>query len=454
MLRARKKLAPEPLGNRPVVESASRSTLLVCQALAAALALLALSGGGCGKSAAPAVTLAAANEEPQAIPVTVEKVTLRPVQRVVFISATIHGLEEVVVTPEVEGIVQRIHHEVGDRVKPGEVLVELDPMNYRLAVAEAKQALQLELARLGLREMPPEEFDVTKLPSVVRADRLLDNVRRRLARVESLRGRNVATEEDYDQARTDYQVAEATLEQTIDETEATIASARLRAATLASAQERLDDTTIRAPELPTLAPDGSTVVDYVVAERMVAEGEMVRAFPSRDMFRLVVDNPLKVRARVSERNIGVVREGQVLKLKVDAYPTEFFDGTIVRVYPTVDRASRTFQVEAVVPNEERRLKPGIFAKGGILTELDAEARTVPLEAIVTFAGVTKVFIVRDGKAYGVEVKTGETGEDWIEVKGDLDAESVVVTSGQTKLADGTPVRIREEGTPAMARREP
>jgi len=414
-----------------------------------------VTASGCGKAAAPVATVASATPaESAAVPVTVEKVTLRPVQRIVYVSATIHGLEEVVVTPEVEGIVKRIHHEVGDRVKPGELLVELDPMNYRLAVNEATQALQLELARLGLKEMPPEEFDVTKLPSVVRADRLVENARRRLARVESLIGRKVATEEDFDQARTDFQVAQATLEQTIDETEATIASARLRAASLAAAQERLNDTKIHAPELPTLAPDGSIVADYVVAERMVAEGEMVRAFPSRDMFRLVVDNPLKVRARVSERNLAAIREGQALKLKVDAYPDDLFDGKIVRVYPTIDRASRTFQVEAVVPNEDRRLKPGVFAKGGVLTDLDPTARTVPLDAVVTFAGVTKVFVVRDGKAYGVEVHVGETGDGWVEIKGDFDPDSEVVTSGQTKLADGTPVRIRQPETPEMARREP
>lgn len=410
---------------------------------------------GCGKSAGPSATVAAATPaEPIAIPVTVEKVALRPVQRIVYVSATIHGLEEVVVTPEVEGIVKRIHHEVGDRVKPGELLVELDPMNYQLAMNEAQQALQLELARLGLKEMPPEEFDVTKLPGVVRSDRVVENARRRLARVESLISRKVATEEDFDQARTDFQVAQATLEQTIDETEATIASARLRAASLASAQERLNDTTIHAPPLPTLAPDGSIVSDYVVAERMVAEGEMVRAFPSRDMFRLVVDHPLKARARVSERNLAAIREGQVLKLKIDAYPDDLFDGKIVRVYPTIDRASRTFQIEAVVPNEDRRLKPGIFAKGGVLTELDTEARTVSLDAVVTFAGVTKVFVVRDGKAYGVEIQVGETGDGWVEIKGDFDPNSEVVTSGQTKLADGTPVRIRQPEAPEMARREP
>ncbi|MBX3411930.1 MAG: efflux RND transporter periplasmic adaptor subunit [Pirellulales bacterium] len=424
-------------------------------ALVGVLALGLLPTTGCGKAEAPAATVASATPaEALAIPVTVEKVTPRPVQRIVYVSATIHGLEEVIVTPEVEGIVKRIHHEVGDRVKPGEILVELNPINYRLAVNEAIQALQLELARLGLKELPAEEFDVTKLPGVVRADRLVENARRRLARVESLFGRKVATEEDFDQARTDFQVAQATLQQTIDETEATIASARLRAATLASAQERLDDTSIYAPDLPTLAPDGSVVVDYVVAERMVAEGEMVRAFPSRDMFRLVVDHPLKVRARVSERNLAAIREGQTLKLKIDAYPSDLFDGKIVRVYPTIDRASRTFQIEAIVPNEDRRLKPGVFAKGGVLTELDENAPTVPLDAVVTFAGVTKVFVVRDNKAYAVEVQLGETGEGWIEIKGDFDPESTVVTSGQTKLADGTPVRIREPETPEMARREP
>jgi membrane fusion protein (multidrug efflux system) len=73
-----------------------------------------------------------------------------------------------------------------------------------------------------------------------------------------------------------------------------------------------------------------------------------------------------------------------------------------------------------------------------------EARVLPLEALVRFAGVNKVFRVRDGKAQEVLVKLGSRGPDWFEVLADLSAGDQVVTSGQTRLADGTPVTIREE----------
>jgi RND family efflux transporter MFP subunit len=160
-------------------------------------------------------------------------------------------------------------------------------------------------------------------------------------------------------------------------------------------------------------------------------------------------------APIPERHVGEVQVGQPVGLVVEAYPREVFKGTVVRVHPTVDRVNRTFAVEVHVPNEARRLKAGGFAKAAVLTREDSAALTVPEEALVTFAGVTKVFVAEDGKARAVPVKPGERLEaqaggrpaNWVEVVGDLRAGSQVVTSGHSQLAEGTPVRIRpaEEG---------
>ena len=109
--------------------------------------------------------------------------------------------------------------------------------------------------------------------------------------------------------------------------------------------------------------------------------------------------------------------------------------------PTVDSASRTFQIEVLVPNEQRQLKAGSFAKAAILTREDTQARTVPEESLVTFAGINKVFVIRNDKAFPVEVHTGVRGGNWLEITSDLPAGSQVVTSGATQLADGTAVRI-------------
>jgi len=100
-------------------------------------------------------------------------------------------------------------------------------------------------------------------------------------------------------------------------------------------------------------------------------------------------------------------------------------------------------VEIEVPNPDAELKSGSFAKANIQTRIDAAAVTVPLKAVVTFAGITKLFVVENGKAKEVQVTLGVQSTDWVEVRTPaLPAGARVVTSGQTALADGTPIEVR------------
>lgn len=419
--------------------------------LALTLTVIACSRHADSTSGPPATPVAAPVVE---VPVRVGRVELRPVQRMVPSVGTLQGYEEITLTPEVEGRVLRIYHEAGDRVQPGELLLELDPTDYRLAVAEARRALDLELARLGVSEVPGEDFVIDELPSIVRATNLLRNATRHKDRVNRLRERRVATEEEWDQAETNFKVATADLQQATLEARATIAAARQRQAALDTAEKRLADTRIVAPPFPRLQGEPAEGAEYVVAERMVSEGEMVRAFPSTAVMRLVVDRLLKLTTPIPERYMGEVKVGQPVKLLVDAYSEEIFDGQVTLVRPTVDPASHTFVIEAVVDNTAGRLKAGAFAKLAILTRIEPRAVTVPLEAMVTFAGVRKVFVVRDGVAFGVEVKPSVRGDGWLEVIGDLHEGDLVVTAGQSKLADETPVRILDADVPAVAERSP
>jgi membrane fusion protein (multidrug efflux system) len=154
---------------------------------------------------------------------------------------------------------------------------------------------------------------------------------------------------------------------------------------------------------------------------------------------------------VPERYAGAIQVGQKAILQVEAYPQDVFEGRVSRINPVVDRASRALWLEVLVPNLDRRLKAGGFANVSIITSQQAKALTVPEEALVRLAGVTKVFVVRDGKAEAVEVQTGvrlslpagKTIENWVEVVGALSAGDVVVTTGQTRLVAGSPVRIRD-----------
>src|SRR5262249_52878185 len=138
------------------------------------LMLLSLMMIGCngGGSSADVKT------ETPAITVTVEPVATRTLKRTVTAVGTLNGFEETTLAPKVEGRILSIRTDIGDRVAPGTVLLELDPKDYDLAIGEATQALAAELAKLGLTELPVNEFDVNKVPAVLRANASLEDASR------------------------------------------------------------------------------------------------------------------------------------------------------------------------------------------------------------------------------------------------------------------------------------
>ena len=122
---------------------------------------------------------------PGAIAVTVAPLTLRPIHRIVNCVGTLHAFEQVTVSAKVEGRVRKIAHDVGDRVKPGDLLLQIDPVDFNLSVRQAQSALDVELAKLGLTT-PTATFDVNSLPSVVEAEAKLERMQERMERVRTL----------------------------------------------------------------------------------------------------------------------------------------------------------------------------------------------------------------------------------------------------------------------------
>ena len=204
-----------------------------------------------------------------------------------------------------------------------------------------------------------------------------------------------------------------------------------------------------APRLTALPQLGADPIDYVVAQRFVSEGEMVRAFPSTPVLELVIDRVLKLRARVPERFSSQIKVGQTVEVRVDAWPDTIFPASVTRLSPTVDARNRTFELEAAVPNPDRRLKAGGFAKADIVVNEVAEATTIPLEALVRFAGVNKVFRVDKGVARETLVDLGGHGPGWVEVTRGLAPGDEVATSGVGQLADGR--KLAQSPRPDAAR---
>jgi multidrug efflux pump subunit AcrA (membrane-fusion protein) len=342
-----------------------------------------------------------------------------------------------------------VYHDLGDRIGPGELLLELDDYEYRLAVEQARAAYEAELRRLKLTALPELGADleqiVARVDTVIEAKANLGYAEAELKREEKLIGVAGAAQA-YDTAVNRLAVAKARLQLAETDARVMLANARRLKAALDDAERRLADTKLTAPNPPEwkqwleLLGPSKTPLQYAVAQKMVSAGEMVQSMPVTNCFRLVIDHLLKLTVAVPEKHALDVAVGQKVEVRVEAYGDRVFEGVIARINPTIDVTSRTFSIIIYIRNGDGELKAGGFATAEIITR-NEDIVVVPPEALVQFAGVNKVFVVEGTQAKVVEVRVGARDKQWIEVLG-LPVGAKVITSGQTQLIDGSPIRIR------------
>jgi RND family efflux transporter MFP subunit len=437
----------------------------------AALALAALAASGCGSRGA--ATEAKAASAPRPVPITVATVETRPVVRTIEMVGTLKGWEEVTIGTKRAGRVVKVLHDMADRVEPGEPLVELDPTDAQLARQLAEAQYLGELVKLGITSEQADAFIekfgtgekllrgeaaqnvILSVPAVVQQRAARDKALADLNRQRQLSQRGVVSSQEFQDIENAYRSAQAAYDNAIVTARSVIAAALAARASLQQAEEALRDTTIRAP-LPSALPEGTTrPITYALTKRSVAEGQMLAA--GEAVADLVVLDPLRLWGSVPERYSGQVQSGQEVRVRVAAFDRDF-PGHVTRINPAVDPVSRTFQVEVAVPNGQGQLRPGGFAKASIITRRDDQALVVPRGAIGKFAGVTKVFVVPGDndkiQVRSVPVTTGEEGDTWVEVRGDLQPGQRIAESGLAQLADGTTVFVREEAAAKAENVEP
>lgn len=245
------------------------------------------------------------------------------------------------------------------------------------------------------------------------ADAMLAKAQADEARAQELVGTNIISKQEYESMKTNAAVARAQRDTMTVSIEHARVAAPLRAA---------------------------------VAKRFVSVGEYVR--PGSPLFSLVALDPLKLRGDVPERFAHELQVGQDVQVRVDAFAELTFTGRLSRISPASNPQNRSVAVEALVDNGKRQLKPGFFANAAVVTRADDRALMVPQDAIVSFAGVTKLFVVRDNVAQEREVETGNRGgEGLVEITAGIAADELVATSGLSKLANGSSVTIKTSAAP-------
>ncbi len=177
----------------------------------------------------------------------------------------------------------------------------------------------------------------------------------------------------------------------------------------------------------------------IVAERHVKLGQELQ--PGTAVFRVTDPTPLKAEVFVPERELARLQRGQGASVQVDALGGQLFPAVVRLVAPTVDAATATFKVTLEVDDPKGLLKPGMFARVGIVFELRSNALIVPRIALLDTDGSQNVFVVAGGKAVQRAVKTGLSNAGNVEITEGLSGAEQVVVVGQSGLKDGNPVRI-------------
>jgi RND family efflux transporter MFP subunit len=387
-----------------------------------AAAALSVSVAGCGS---PSGTVSAA---PKAEPLRIDTAAVenRPIDRYLRVSGSLMADEQAEVGAEATGRVIATPVERGARVSQGTILVRIsaDETSAQLQEAEANAA-QIE-ARLGLADGQP--FDPKRVPDVMNAQAALDWSEAEFSRIGSLLEQKVVSKSEYDQRRTQVEAARQQYQMALNVAGQSYRSLEAARARVALARKALADTSIRAP------------FSGLVAERLVSIGDYVtRGTRIATVIRV---DPIRVELTLPEQSVSLVRVGQPVRIAVDAYPGETFTATIRYVSPSLRPDQRALTVEAIAPNPDGRLKPGLFATASIRQPRSAPALLIPAAAVETVSGTSRVYVVRGETVEERIVTLGETVEREVEITSGVTAGERVAVEPKGRLADGTRVRAR------------
>ncbi len=316
---------------------------------------------------------------------TAENRSLRP-----FVESigTLNPYEMVNVSSELDGILKTIHVDEGSLVNAGQVIAEIKETDYRLAIEQATAIVK-------------------------QAEAALANAKQEHLRKEALYREELVTKQQFDDIVARLAVAQGDVERA--------------AAGLDLAKEKLTKTRIHAPMAGSIKEKKVTAGDYI------RNGTLLVSIIRIDLLKLTFS--------VSEKDVGSLRAGQDVTFVVDAFPGREFRGQVKTIYPSLEEKTRSLQVEAIVPNTDRSLKPGLFARVTLYIGPARDTVVVPITALLYDNSTTKLFVTEGDRAKERKVRIGRKYGEFMEIVEGIKAKEIVVTVGQNNLMEGVLVNV-------------
>ena len=316
-------------------------------------------------------------------------------------AGTVRGKNEVYIMPKIAARVTGIYVKAGDRVRAGQTLVTLDNSDFQAGIKQAEAAVTMAEASKRANDVAAE------------------TARSAYERTQKLYEAGAASAQQLEAARSQY---ESLVAGTAD---ATIAQAQ---AGLQAAQSQLDKCTLTSP------------IDGVVGTVSLSLGDTANvASPAA----IVTDvSELEVQVMVSESDVSFIKPESPVDVLVKEVSDQSFKGVVKSIASVADPEKRNYLVKVSLPNQEGKIKSGMFAEVKIATESKSQVVCVPAGAVLPQNGRTIVYTVdKNKRARSVEIQTGIKNDRYIEVTKGLKAGQTVIVKGNTLVNDGTLVRV-------------
>ena len=335
---------------------------------------------------------------------------------VLLLTGALKPKEQVDVTAKVTGRLERLYFQIGDPIREGDLIAELDDDEIQQQVNRAK-------ASIGVARASMQQREAEKQNAIVE-----------LSRAQSLLDDGLISPQDFAAAKTRLEVVKAQVEFARAQTAQTEAE-------LGELKIRLEQTKIYAP------------MSGFVATRFVDVGALIS--PTTPLVKLVNLSTMVTLANVPERNIGRLRVGNPAEIEVDAIPGDTFTGRVARIAPVLDAATRTALVEIDVPNPGNLFKAEMFVRIRLDTGALRSAVLIPREGLVYRGTQPGVYVVDGNRPVFRAIETGLTREQNVEVLANLDAGVKIVGRGATILEEGDRINVavrpgNAESTPDLA----
>lgn len=356
--------------------------------------LLSLFAGGCSRPSSNA------GEAEVKIPVEVMTIKLGEVVQSLTYNGDIKAEFEVKVFSKIPDRIERFFVDIGDEVNKGQPIAKVVATTIEQSVRQAEAGLAAARAQEA-------------------------NLIVEFERAQRLKTENAMSEQQYDGIKTQYEAVKAQVEQ---------AEAMVK-----MAKSQLDDATITAP------------ISGVVGNRNYDAGDM--ANPAMPLVSIVQMDRVKIKFNATEEDLGRLAMGQTANISVKTFPDKIFSGKVMKISPVLDPLTRMAEVEVLIDNPQRLLKPGMYAQVEVITGIIENTIVVPRHVVIENTTLERVngvdeviknyyvFVVDSNKAFQKKLNVMYANHKSLAVNSGVAVGDMLVISGQNNLRDSMAVSI-------------